>query len=457
MRAATIAPTPMRALILHTHDVARSLKPSVDGELANALHETLHFALDGREEDWGIRDDEDERRCGPSTASGNGPNSASGRATIGVNGSVSAQDPQADAEEEEDYESLPPARSGFFLSSNPERPYISYAWNERSQTLTLPNPVVVANPTTQDPCSPENRSEFDVTAKFFYLDDAHASGQDAREERFPVAYIDDALKRLTMSTSLITIDTFIVSFPTLRLDIGGSKSCCGSAHDDQRGNATCTAGSATPGALPSDGCGITPCTNLSRSAALANHSKATVGVISGRASSSDHTHKLREDIQAVKQVWEAISPNPQLVSLGIADISLPALQQLLSSSDASTSGKNAISRGETALPSDATVPSAARKPRLVTVNVKGNPCAIDKELNAWCEKQDMLLVAHNDQRDLLPARTLPALLQEFEHDLPHPAPVEGRLRPRWVLKYSTVIRERGILADKGYIVYAEWI
>lgn len=60
---------------------------------------------------------------------------------------------------------------------------------------------------------------------------------------------------------------------------------------------------------------------------------------------------------------------------------------------------------------------------------------MEKETSEWCEKNDILLVAHNDQRDILPKRTMPALLQEFKDDFPYPIPDDGaQLVPRWLLK-----------------------
>lgn len=51
------------------------------------------------------------------------------------------------------------------------------------------------------------------------------------------------------------------------------------------------------------------------------------------------------------------------------------------------------------------------------------------------------------RKDILPSRTLPALLEEFDSKLPH-APNQ-KLCPIWCLKYTVLIRDRGVLADKG--------
>ena len=52
MASATDSDGVFRTLYIHTHDVSRSLKPSADGELAHAIHQTLHFALDGHPDDY---------------------------------------------------------------------------------------------------------------------------------------------------------------------------------------------------------------------------------------------------------------------------------------------------------------------------------------------------------------------------------------------------------------------
>lgn len=272
--AAAAAAAPLKGVFFHTHNVARALKPSGDGELAHALHETLHFALDGEEEDWGPQRDM-LPDCGDAVQE-------------------QQQQPQSGkASQQGDQEPTP--RPGFFPTGNPERPYISYAWNERTSTLSLPNPTTIFNPTKLDPCSPEQRSAFDVTVKFFYLpqsDEGDAVGAGAGagagvngtasgigeegKERYPKHYIDDALKRLTMATSLITFDTFIIAFPGLALDAGG--------HKNGSGAPVCGAG----GAAAADVSEIT-----------------TNGTSNGANGTQEEVpERLRENVEEVRKIWE---------------------------------------------------------------------------------------------------------------------------------------------------------
>lgn len=379
--ATTTEENTFKSLYIHTHDVSRSLKPSADGELAHAIHQTLHFALDGHPDDYT-----------PSTSNGGAASGCDPLATM-PSSSVSGSGE---------------VKKGFFPTGDESRPYISYHWEPKSRTLALPNPATISNPIA-DPCSTDERGSYDVTAKFFFLDPTDLGAE----------LVDGALKRLTNTTGIITIDTLVLAFPTLALD------------------------SPSP------------------------------------SSSSWLTQ--------VSEVWSHISQNPQLFSLGLSDISHPNLETLLSSlnppiqppstplfspsiplstTSANPSASSAINESSD-VPSQNTMPSAsgpgwnleyslpspARRPRLISINVKQDPCSFDRDFSHYCSQMGIQLVAHSDRKDVLPQHTLPGLMEEFKDKLPKEA--GGRMRPKWALKYTTLIRDRGVLADKGYIVFVE--
>lgn len=50
---------------------------------------------------------------------------------------------------------------------------------------------------------------------------------------------------------------------------------------------------------------------------------------------------------------------------------------------------------------------------------------------------------------------MPTLLNEFAGRIPHSPPAGKRLAPVWCLKYTVLIRDRGVLADKGFILYTK--
>ena len=411
------------SLYIHTHDVSRSLKPSADGELAHAIHQTLHFALDGHPDDY----------TPSSTNSGAGsgcdplatmPTSTSTDANGASTSSSSASSASSEASK---------VKKGFFATNDRERPYISYHWNPRSATLALPNPATITNPIA-DPCSPDHRSSYDITAKFFFLDINDLSP----------GLVDDALSRLTSTTGIITVDTLVLSFPTLDLV-----------------------------SIPHE------------------HSRSTASSDAQNNSSTEHGD--REWVSAVRDVWSHVSQNPQLFSLGLADISASNLHLLLSSlsppveppsmplfspaipiSTSASEPSSTTSQSEQAnsdVPSASTstqlggtgsfwnveysIVSSARRPRLVSINVKQDPCAFDRQFDQYCSTMGIQLVAHGDRKDVLPQRTLPALMDEFKDKLPIKLQHGKQLRPKWALKYTTLIRDRGVLADKGYIVHVD--
>jgi len=78
-------------------------------------------------------------------------------------------------------------------------------------------------------------------------------------------------------------------------------------------------------------------------------------------------------------------------------------------------------------------------------------CVIPRELINYCRAQNIDLVTHSDASDLLPDDRLQQLLQEYP--LPDLAS-DAAWTVRWVLKFSVLVKSRGILHDKGYIVYA---
>ncbi|SPO24432.1 uncharacterized protein UTRI_03700 [Ustilago trichophora] len=415
-----------RTLYIHTHDVSRSLKPSADGELAHAIHQTLHFALDGHPDDY--------TPTSPNSGAGQGCDplatmpTATATATASSNGASSSSSSRSVAN----------VKKGFFPTQDQERPYISYHWNPRSATLALPNPATITNPIA-DPCSPDHRSSYDITAKFFFLDPNNLSS----------TLVDDALTRLTSTTGIITIDTLVLAFPTLDLDSRPHK----------------------------------------------HFSSSPTSAASSAEQQQQQQHKEAVWINPVRDVWSHVSQNPQLFSLGLSDISPSNLHLLLTSleppiqpptlplfspaiplSTSSTEPSTSTSTPEHSsadVDSSSTITqaassdvgsfwnmeyslvSSARRPRLVSINVKQDPCAFDREFDAYCTKMGIQLVAHSDRKDVLPQRTLPGLMDEFKDKLPLNMADGKRLKPKWALKYTTLIRDRGVLADKGYIVFVD--
>ncbi|KAK0525982.1 hypothetical protein OC834_004969 [Tilletia horrida] len=558
----------LAALYLYTHDVARQLKPSADGELAHALHETLHFALDAQEQDWSQRlfdrqQQQQQPDCGGQSGHQQQTRVDALKQQLVITPRLADSQPSSSTASPlrtpttlpgpipDLPQDLPPARAGFFpnpfwippSSRNPSPPpaaaasqgqqqqqarshsrsgttsptrsgagggprksrtppYISYGWQARTHTLSLPHPATISNPTKLDPCSPENRSAFDVTAKIFFLDDILPSARGQRGENDEqqdldakarealvqqqadklAGYVENAVKRLSGSTGIITLDTLLLSFPQ------------------------------------------------------AGFEASFVGSQGGR-SEHELTRARDERLQVVAELWRNLSMSPQLLSLGLSRFSLSSLQSLFRllngmpqppggpppttpslasalvrsfSQAGSTTESNSMNQDAARWPDAYSTPREVRRPRLVTAvlnsssanggsvaggstgSAQGATPAVamaipsagatgasssssasslseadghrpngaaagdeSKALTQWCEQEGIVPVADTDRKDVLPRRTLPTLLKEFRDALPHPVPEGHRLAPRWVMKYSVLIRDRGIIADRGYILYAE--
>lgn len=72
-----------------------------------------------------------------------------------------------------------------------------------------------------------------------------------------------------------------------------------------------------------------------------------------------------------------------------------------------------------------------------------------QDLVAFSKQHDIKLITHNDDRVILPQENLDSALSSA---------LEGRevdhtpWTPSWVARYSSIIKLRGIIAHKGYLV-----
>lgn len=88
------------------------------------------------------------------------------------------------------------------------------------------------------------------------------------------------------------------------------------------------------------------------------------------------------------------------------------------------------------------------------------------DLRSYAKTQSLQLFTHSDCSDILPSKTFAHLLNKYAHRLPEPlveaiakastpsalgdtAQRDVRLQPQWVLKYTVVIKDRSVVADKG--------
>lgn len=89
------------------------------------------------------------------------------------------------------------------------------------------------------------------------------------------------------------------------------------------------------------------------------------------------------------------------------------------------------------------------KPQINQVNL-ASCCVMPKELVAFSEKHEIQLLTHADPKDILTKESLQEVLAEGCENVP----VLG-WRPVWALRYSVLVKCRGVIKNKGYIVCCE--
>lgn len=94
------------------------------------------------------------------------------------------------------------------------------------------------------------------------------------------------------------------------------------------------------------------------------------------------------------------------------------------------------------------------RPRLDQINLQ-NCCDAPVGLIDYAKANSVDLTTNGDCAEMLSAETLGKLLAEYDLcSAQTNGHVSSNVYPRWVLKYSVFIKNRGIVLDKGYIVGA---
>ncbi|KAM9475823.1 glutamate--cysteine ligase regulatory subunit isoform 2-T2 [Clarias gariepinus] len=88
------------------------------------------------------------------------------------------------------------------------------------------------------------------------------------------------------------------------------------------------------------------------------------------------------------------------------------------------------------------------KPSSNQVNL-ASCCVMPPDLTAFAKEFDIQLLTHNDSKELLSSAGFQEAMQESCKDL---HVTDWRLE--WVLRYSIIVKTRGIIKAKGYLLYA---
>jgi glutamate--cysteine ligase regulatory subunit len=101
------------------------------------------------------------------------------------------------------------------------------------------------------------------------------------------------------------------------------------------------------------------------------------------------------------------------------------------------------------------------RPAVNQINLK-NCCNVPPPLAQLAKEQGIDLLVHSDCTDILPKGTLRELLGQglggaglLAEPETGTGGLQGDLTPQWVVKYTAVVRDRGVIENKGYFAGAE--
>lgn len=113
---------------------------------------------------------------------------------------------------------------------------------------------------------------------------------------------------------------------------------------------------------------------------------------------------------------------------------------------------------------DKFLPEVTIRPTVDQINVK-DCCVVPKPLILYAKEKNIELLTHNDCMDILPCGTTRELLGPGEggahilaskSNAPDTEPgLKGNIEPQWVIKYTAVVKDRGVVENKGYYAVAQ--
>lgn len=107
------------------------------------------------------------------------------------------------------------------------------------------------------------------------------------------------------------------------------------------------------------------------------------------------------------------------------------------------------------------LPRTKHRPTVDQINVR-DCCVLPNSMMRFAKQENIELLTHNDCTNLLPQGTLRELLGSNEDGAgvlaglsPDDKGLRGDIRPEWVVKYTAVVRDRGVIENKGYFASAQ--
>ncbi len=153
------------------------------------------------------------------------------------------------------------------------------------------------------------------------------------------------------------------------------------------------------------------------------------------AVSDDGAHGM-ETMVRTWRVLEAFHDNGIIDKLGVSEFSSDRLAKFL--------------------------PQTRIRPSKDQINVK-DCCVVPKTLIMYAKQENIELLTHNDCTDILPSGTTRELLGPGDRGAGVLAAtadaddggLKGDIAPQWVIKYTAVVEDRGVIENKGYFAMAQ--
>ncbi|KAL4915846.1 NADP-dependent oxidoreductase domain-containing protein [Aspergillus aurantiobrunneus] len=222
----------------------------------------------------------------------------------------------------------------------------------------------------------EERSQYDITVKLFYLPGIPVSRR--------CAHTRQAIELVLKELQVDSIDLLIVSFPGILFD----------AEDDSEEDAS--------------------------------------------SADDDGSEEQSDDFDSLVQTWrslESLVEQGKISQLGVAEFGSERLARFL--------------------------PHTRVKPAVDQINLK-DCCVVPKSLILYAKQEKIDLLTHNDCNDILPVGTTRELLGPGERGAGILASspdasdgVQGDIETQWVVKYTAVVKDRGVVENKGYFALAD--
>ncbi|KAF2201591.1 glutamate-cysteine ligase modifier subunit [Delitschia confertaspora ATCC 74209] len=253
----------------------------------------------------------------------------------------------------------------------------------------------------------EPREAYDITVKLFYLPNIPASRRCVQTREA----IDLVLRELGSSS----IDLLIVSFPGISFDA-----------DDEE---------------DSDFEDDMPASNL-HSTITQTSTSLPASIETGSCEDSSTTP---DPIPTMLETWrtlESLHTSGLISRLGVAEFGVSRLSKFL--------------------------PHTTVRPSVDQINVK-DCCVVPKPLILYAKKEGIELLTHNDCTNVLPRGTLREILGKGQRGVGvldgeegvngskdgEGEGLRGDVEPQWVVKYTAVVKDRGVVESKGYFAVAE--